>query len=101
MVMAAATTAITDRHCRAGGEERRRDAEQGVSGSSLGTMRREIARPAVAPRHPRRGSALVVLVVAAPPVACLVAPLGGTVEPLVRSPEAVQPARIGGITVVD
>src|SRR5688572_19130012 len=47
------------------------------------------------------GSALVVLVVAAPPDARLVAPLGGAVEPLVHAPEAVHSARIGGIGVVD
>src|SRR5262245_27118267 len=34
-------------------------------------------------------SALVVLVVTAPPNAGLVAPLGGAVEPLVRAPKAV------------
>src|SRR6266481_872259 len=49
----------------------------------------------------RRRSALVVLVVAAPPDARLVAPLGGAVEPLVHAPEAVQSARVGGISVVD
>src|SRR5918996_2539306 len=64
-------------------------------------MRREISRPAVAPRHPRLRSALVVLVMAAPPDARLVAPLGGAVEPLVYAPEAVQSARIGRIGVVD
>src|SRR6266404_3783934 len=64
-------------------------------------MCREISRPAVAPRQPRLRSALVVLVVAAPPGARLVAPLGGAVEPLVHAPEAVQSARIGGIGVVD
>src|ERR1700737_25529 len=63
-------------------------------------MRREISRPAAAPRHPRFRSALVVLVVAAPPDARLVAPLGGAVEPLVHAPEAVQSACIGGIGVV-
>src|SRR5713226_7416573 len=46
-------------------------------------------------------SALVVLVVAAPPDAGLVAPLGGAVEPLVHAPEAIYSARIGGIGVVD
>src|SRR5690349_86381 len=46
-------------------------------------------------------SALDVFVVAAPPDARLVAPLGGAVEPLVHAPEAVQSARIGGIGVVD
>src|SRR2546427_6409610 len=64
-------------------------------------MRREISSPAVAPRQPRLRSALVVLVVAAPPGARLVAPLGCAVEPLVHTPEAVQSARIGGIGVVD
>src|SRR2546430_15500055 len=58
-------------------------------------------RPAVALRQRRFRSALVVLVVLAPPVARLVAPLRRAVEPLVRAPEAVQPARIGGIGVVD
>src|SRR5271170_3244232 len=43
----------------------------------------------------------LVFVVAAKPDACLVAPLGGAVEPLVHAPEAVQTARIGGIRVVD
>src|SRR5712691_1527746 len=47
-------------------------------------MRREISSPAVAPRQPRLRSALVVLVVAAPPDARLVAPPGGAVEPLVH-----------------
>ena len=65
------------------------------------TMGREISRPAVAPRHPRCRSALVVLVVAAPPDARFVAPLGGAVEPLVHAPEAVQSARISGIGMVD
>src|SRR5207249_1394257 len=46
-------------------------------------------------------SALVVLVVAAPPDARLVTPLGCAVEPLVYAPEAVQSTRIGGIGVVD
>src|SRR5262245_38473778 len=43
----------------------------------------------------------LVLVVAAPPDARLVARLGGSVEPLVHAPEAVQSARIRGIGVVD
>src|SRR5882672_7444497 len=43
----------------------------------------------------------LVFVVAAPPEARLVTPLGGAVEPLVHAPEAVQSARIGGIGVVD
>src|SRR5262249_39053786 len=53
----------------------------------------------------RQGSlrllALVVLVVAAPPDARLVAPPGCAVEPLVHAPEAVHSARIRGISVVD
>ncbi len=44
-------------------------------------MRREISSPAVAPRQPRLRSALVVLVVAAPPDARLVASPRGAVEP--------------------
>src|SRR6202165_5970118 len=53
-------------------------------------------------RASARARALVgVLVVAAPPEACLVTPIGGAVEPLVHAPEAVQSARIGGIGVVD
>src|SRR5262245_24406512 len=48
-----------------------------------------------------RRSALVVLVVAAPPDARLVTPLGGAVEPLVHAPETVHSARIGGVGVVD
>src|SRR5207244_4968083 len=70
-------------------------------GARSEAMRREISSPAVAPRQRRFRSALVVLVVAAPPGARLVAPLGGAVEPLVHAPEAVQSARIGGIGVVD
>src|SRR4051812_47218433 len=62
-------------------------------------MRRAISCPAVAPRHPQRRSALVVLVVGAPPDARLFPPLGGAVEPLVHAPEAVQAAGIGGIGV--
>src|ERR1700736_4658647 len=57
--------------------------------------------PRLRQRHPRLDSALVVFVVAAPPDARLVAPLGGTIDPLVHTPEAVQSARIGGIGVVD
>src|SRR5271165_2034513 len=65
------------------------------------TMRRETSRPRLRQRHSRPGSVLLVLVVAAPPDARLVAPLGSAVEPLVHAPEAVQPAGIGGIGVVD
>ena len=46
-------------------------------------------------------SALLVLVVAAPPDTSLIASLGCAVEPLIHAPEAVQSARIGGIRVVD
>src|SRR5688572_22747687 len=60
-----------------------------------------VSRPAVVPRQLRLRSALVVLVVAAPPEALLVPPLGCAVEPLVHAPEAVQSARIGGIGLVD
>src|SRR5580704_14556977 len=42
-----------------------------------------------------------IFVVAAPPDARLVASLGGAVEPLVHSPEAIQPARKSGIGVVN
>src|SRR5436305_6953620 len=66
-------------------------------GSRSGARRRSV----VASRAPRLRSALFVLVVAAPPDARLVAPLGCAVEPLVHAPEAVQPARIGGIGVGD
>src|SRR6185503_3568922 len=47
------------------------------------------------------GSALVVLVMTAPPHALLIAPLGSAVEPLIHAPETIQPARIGGIGVID
>jgi hypothetical protein len=43
----------------------------------------------------------IVLLVAAPPDARLVAPVRRAVEPLVHAPEAVQSARISGIGVVD
>src|SRR5882672_4235948 len=64
-------------------------------------MRREISSSAVARRLPQLRSALVVLIVAAPPDARLVAALGCAVQPLVHAPEAVQSARICGIGVVD
>ena len=61
-------------------------------------MRREISSSlAGASRH----RSALVLIVAAPPDACLVAAPGGAVEPLIHAPEAVQSARIGGIGVVD
>src|SRR5437868_11248913 len=52
-------------------------------------------------RRPWCFRSALVLVVVAPPGARLVAPLGGAVEPLVHTPEAVQSARIGRIGVVD
>src|SRR3989442_2866877 len=53
-------------------------------------IRREISSPAVAPRQRRFRSALLVLVVAAPPGARLVSPLGVSLQPLVHAPAAVQ-----------
>src|SRR5260370_42502477 len=47
------------------------------------------------------GSPLVVLVVASPPVAGLIAPFGSAVEPWPHAPEGVQSARIGRIRVVE
>src|SRR6516162_7707146 len=77
-------------------------------------MRSDGAICAATPGHARRQrvikrrtrcehiwSALAVLVVAAPPIAVLVAPLGGAVKPLVRAPQSVQSASIGGVSVVD
>ena len=43
----------------------------------------------------------LVLVVATPPDAGLVAPLGRAVEPLIHAPEAVQSTGISGIGVLD
>src|SRR6266404_8206574 len=64
-------------------------------------MARSIGLSSV-PYASARARALVgVLVVAAPPDARLVAPLGCAVEPLVHAPEAVQSARISGVGVVD
>src|ERR1700722_19264062 len=42
-----------------------------------------------------------VFVVATPPDALLIATLGRPVEPLIGAPESVEPARIGGIGVVN
>src|SRR3989454_3098126 len=58
-------------------------------------------RRAMTVRTSASRSTVVVLVVAAPPEAGLVAPLGRAVEPLVHAPQAVHAARIGGIGVVD
>src|SRR5439155_21330912 len=45
--------------------------------------------------------AFVVLVMAPPPDAWLVAPLGCAIEPLIHSPETVHSARICGISVIN
>src|SRR5207248_10040014 len=42
-----------------------------------------------------------VLVVAFPPDAGFVAPLGRAIEPLIHSPQAVQSTRIGRVSMVD
>src|SRR5882757_7836460 len=47
------------------------------------------------------GSAFAVLIVTPPPNALLVAPQGSTVEPLVHTPQTIEPPRKGGIGVVD
>src|SRR5438128_5288832 len=60
-----------------------------------------LPRRATSVRTSASRSALVVLVVAAPPDARLIAPLGCAVEPLVHAPKAVESARIRGIGVVD
>src|SRR5688572_12815127 len=91
------------------GERTRNGIPRGARGRAAAEAaprrrRRRAGTPARKPcvvRQPRRGSALVVLIVAAEPDARLVAPLGGAVEPLVHAPEAVQSARKGGIGVVD
>src|SRR5271166_1439485 len=62
---------------------------------------REVRSDTMRGISPRELSALVVLVVTAPPDARLVAGLGRAVEPLVRAPKAVESARIGGIGVVE
>src|SRR5216683_8393339 len=46
-------------------------------------------------------SLAVVLIVAAPPDAGLVAPAWRAVEPLVHAPQDVDPALVGGVGVVD
>src|SRR5579885_1561145 len=53
------------------------------------------------PHSELRSSALVVLVVAAPPCSGFVAPFRGSVEPLVHAPQAVEAARIGGVRVIN
>src|SRR4249920_766498 len=61
-------------------------------------MRREVSSLAVCAAVTMTPSALLVLVVAAPPHAVrLVATARRPVEPLVAAPEAIQPARIGRV----
>jgi len=87
---------VTDAHDRrqrrAGSEEQRRNAKKGLLGGSLGKHPCEIPRrcsPAFeAATTTKISSAFVVFVMAAPPDARLVAPLGGAVEPLVQAPVA-------------
>src|SRR4051812_3219710 len=57
--------------------------------------------PKMAPGETGPRSALVVLVMAAPPEPLLVAAPGRAVEPLVHAPERVEAARIGGVGVVE
>src|SRR5262245_15576752 len=54
-------------------------------------------------RHPQpwRASLRPVLVVAPPPDAGFVPSLRSAVQPLIHAPQAVQPARIGRIAVID
>src|SRR6266498_3531848 len=54
---------------------------------------------ASAPENAR--SALVVFVMAAEPEARFVAAQRRAVEPLVHTPQAVEPARVGGVGVID
>src|SRR5262249_21950815 len=63
--------------------------------------RKAAARSSSVPYLFSTGLVLVVLVVATPPVARLIAPPGSAVEPLPHAPEAVQSARIGRIGMVD
>src|SRR2546427_6619666 len=73
-----------------------------AANSSADTPRKACRRSLSGTARRAGGARLrLVLVVTAPPDARLVASPGGTVEPLVRAPEAVQSARIGGIRVVD
>src|SRR5437763_16297546 len=46
-------------------------------------------------------SVMAVPIVVTPPDTRLVAALGGAVEPLVHAPQAVQPARIGRVGVIN
>src|SRR4051794_14555498 len=46
-------------------------------------------------------SVCMILIVTSPPEPGLVAPFRCTVKPLVRTPENVHPARIGGVCVIN
>src|SRR2546425_9209711 len=70
---------------------RHREAATGPRGLAYSAVR------SVAP--PPRASGTVVLVVAAPPVASLVATEWRSVEPLVHAPEAVKPAGVRRVGV--
>src|SRR5205823_5168841 len=60
-----------------------------------------VAAPGIVSSLSRFRSALVVLVVAAPPEPRLVATPRCAVQPLIHAPQTVHSARIGGIGVVD
>src|SRR5688572_29391972 len=62
---------------------------------------REVSRLRLGHRRAAGCFRVLVLVVAAPPDARLVPALRGAVEPLEHAPEAVDPARIRGIRVID
>src|SRR5205823_11204616 len=67
-----------------------------ASGPKMAASSRSSLRPTCQGKH----SSFFVLIVAAPPEARFVAPLGCAIEPLIHAPEAVHSARIGGIGVV-
>src|SRR5919106_5710879 len=67
------------------------DAHQTIVSAAL-AVKSSAETPKKACRDPR--SAVVILVVAAPPDIRLVAPFGSAVEPLIHTPETVQSARI-------
>src|SRR5258707_6575478 len=91
------------RRLRAGGEETSKKVRWKARPEAI---RREIPGPAVAQRRPRLGSALVVLVVAAPPrlgelEPVLVPAPRGEVEELVGPHQDLDATGVGGVGVVD
>src|SRR5581483_8845368 len=80
------------------------DAHQAIVPAAL-AAKSSAETPRKIPSDARRcratATSSVVLVMPPPPDSGLVASLGCPVEPLVHPPEPVQPARIGGIRVVD